>query len=358
MGLSSKNVAFLVASSVVLAAGIFVEARPARSNSQAQDAKSASCPSSSRATVVRTVRTPGRPGFLLLSGKTLWVAIAASRPGPVGGRLVRIDARSGAVERVLRLPVDPYQLASGFGSLWVTGYTSNRKYQDRLLRIDPNTGRVLRAIRGPRVLGSKIATTSAAVWINGADIFPKGHSERAGVRFVYKVDPRRGAVVRRVLLPSQATVIDLLAAGSSLWSVGWWGLVKLSASGRVLFHQSIDGSGWSLALTRGTVWVAQPWFGNRPVRKQNDPATRLLRIAISGAPRLSVIELQTQPGGVSAAAGVVWVAANGGLVHIDAGQMPSTVTKVPVDFVPNYLVAFTGGVWVSDLRANLVRKIC
>jgi hypothetical protein len=71
MELSSKNVALLVASSVVLAAGIFVEARPARSNSQAQDAKSASCPSSSRATVVRTVRTPGRPGFLLLSGKTL-----------------------------------------------------------------------------------------------------------------------------------------------------------------------------------------------------------------------------------------------------------------------------------------------
>jgi hypothetical protein len=157
------------------------------------------------------------------------------------------------VEGVLRLPVDPYQLAFGFGSLWVTGYTSNRKYQDRLLRIDPNTGRVLRAIRGPRVLGSNIATTSAAVWINGADIFPKGRSERASVRFVYKVDPRRGAVVRRIQLPSQATVIDLLGAGSSLWSVGWLGPVKLSASGRVLFHQSIDGSGGSVALTRGTV---------------------------------------------------------------------------------------------------------
>jgi Polyphosphate kinase C-terminal domain 2/Polyphosphate kinase C-terminal domain 1 len=173
----------------------------------------------------------------LLSRKTLWVAIAASRPGPVGGRLVRIDAHSGEVERVLRLPVDPYQLAFGFGSLWVTGYTSNRKYQDRLLRIDPTTGRVLRAIRGPRVLGSKVATTSAAVWINGADIFPNGHSERAGIRFVYKVDPRRSAVVRRIQLPSQATVIDLMGAGSSLWSVGWWGLVKLSASGRVLFHE-------------------------------------------------------------------------------------------------------------------------
>src|SRR4030095_16661058 len=97
MGPSSKNVALLVASSVVLATGIFVEARPTQSNSHARDAKSASCPSSSRATVGQTFRTPGRPGFLLLSRKTLWAAIAASRPGPVGGRLVQIDARSGEV---------------------------------------------------------------------------------------------------------------------------------------------------------------------------------------------------------------------------------------------------------------------
>jgi hypothetical protein len=200
MDLSSKNVALLGASSLLLATGIVAEARPARSSTQAQEANSATCPSSTGAMVVQTVRTPGRPGFLLLSQNTLWVAIAASRPGPVGGRLARIDARSGEVERVLRLPVDPYQLAFGFGSLWVTGYTTNRKYQDRLLRIDPNTGRVLRAIRGPRVLGSKIATTSDAVWINGADIFPKGHTERAGVRFIYKVDPRQGAVVRRIRL--------------------------------------------------------------------------------------------------------------------------------------------------------------
>jgi len=300
---------------------------------------------------------PGRPGFLLLAKNTLWVAIASARPSGRGA-LVRIDARSGRVQRIFRLPVNPYQLAFGFGSLWVTGETTNRRYQGRLLRIDPSTGRVLRLIRGPQTLGAKIATTSDAVWIGGADIFPHGHSERAGVRFVYKIDPRRNAVVRRVRLPAQATVIDLQGDGRSLWSAGWWGVVKLSAAGRVLFVQRIDGSGWSLAQTPGAVWVAQPFFGSRPVRRQDRPARRLLRIATSGARRISVMELQTQPGHVSSAAGVVWVTANGGLARIDLAEMPPTLTTVPVDFSPNYHVPFAGGLWVSDLRANREHTIC
>jgi hypothetical protein len=259
---------------------------------------------------------------------------------------------------MFRLPVNPYQLAFGFGSLWVTGETTNRRYQGRLLRVDPSTGRVLRLIRGPQTLGAKIATTSDAVWIGGADIFPPGHSERAGVRFVYKIDPRRNAVVRRVQLPAQATVIALHGDGRALWSAGWWGVVKLSAAGRVLFVQRVDGSGWSLAQTPGAVWVAQPFFGSRPVRKQDRPARRLLRIATSGARRISVIELQTQPGHVSSANGVVWVTANGGLARIDAAKTPTTLTRVPVDFSPNYHVPFTGGLWISDLRANRVHKVC
>ena len=262
------------------------------------------------------------------------------------------------MQRLFRLPINPYQLAFGFGSLWVTGETNNRRYQGRLLRIDPSTGRVLRRIHGPETLGAKIATTSDAVWIGGADVYSPGHSELAGVRFVYKIDPRRNAVVRRVQLPAQATVIDLLGDGPSLWSVGWWGVVKLSAAGRVLFVQRIDGSGWSLALTPGAVWVPQPFFGSRPVRKQNRPARRLLRIATSGVPRISVMELQTQPGHASAAGGVVWVTANGGLARIDAAETPPTLTKVAVNFSPNYHEPFAGGLWVSDLRANRIHKIC
>jgi hypothetical protein len=38
--------------------------------------------------------------------------------------------------------------------------------------------------------------------------------------------------------------------------------------------------------------------------------------------------------------------------------MSPTLTKVPVDFSPNYHVTFAGGLWVSDLRANRVHKVC
>jgi hypothetical protein len=125
------------------------------------------------------VSLPGRPGFLLLAKSRLWVAISASRPWGRGA-IAQLDADSGEVRRILRLPVNPYQMAFGFGSLWVTGETSNHRYEGALLRFNPKTGRVVRVIRGPRVFGSKIATTTDAVWIGGADIFPKGHSEKAG----------------------------------------------------------------------------------------------------------------------------------------------------------------------------------
>jgi hypothetical protein len=336
---------FLLASATVAAAG-------AASRSPA----SAACPSANGPAVVAMARVPGRPGFLLPKGNDLWVAVAAPR---VSGRgaVARIDARTGRLERVLRLPIDPYQLAVGFGSLWVTGQTNDLRYRG-VLRVDPRSGRVARVIRGPRALGSKLAATSRAVWVGGADIYPRGHPEKAGVRFVYEIDPRRNAVVRRVRLPGQATVIALAGAGSSLWSVGWWGVVKLSASGRVLFRHPIDGSGWSLALTPGVVWVAQPWLGERPVRRQDRPARRLLRIPVAAPSRETVVELRNQPGGVSAAAGVVWVGGNGQLERLNATQPQPTPTSVRVKLIPVYHAAFPGGVWVSERYANRVSKVC
>ena len=316
----------------------------------------AGCPSANRASLVMSAQVPGRPGFLLLKGNDLWVAIAA-RVASGRGAVARVDARSGRVERVFRLPIDPYQLAVGFGSLWVTGATNDRGYRG-VLRVDLRSGRLVRVVRGPRALGSKLAATAAAVWVGGADIYPKGHSEKAGVRFVYEIDPRRNAVVRTVRLPGQATVISLVGAGRTLWSVGWWGVVHLSASGRVLFRSAIDGSGWSLALTPGVVWVAQPWLGERPVRRQDRPTRLLLRIPLATPSRRGVVELPIQPGGVSAAGGVVWVGGQGRLVRLDAAHPPPATSDVRVKLQAVYHVAFPGGVWISELDANRVSKIC
>jgi hypothetical protein len=352
-----KRIAVVCAGSAALGTTLgTVDLGSAGLGSEAQSARSRTCPSLAGANIVQTLDLPGRPGFLLLAKSDLWVAISATRPYGRGA-LVRIDPSSGRVRRVFRLPVNPSQVALGFGSLWLTGDTTDRRYRG-LLRLDPNTGRVLRVIRGPKELGSKIATTTDSVWVGGADIFPQGHSERAGVRFVYKIDPQRNAVVRQVRLPGEATVIDLAGAGRALWVAGWWGVSKLSPSGRVLFQQPIDGSGWSLAVTPEAVWVAQPWFGTRPVREQNRPAQQLLRIAIAARPRVSTIDLQTQPGSVSTAGGVVWVSVKGGLARVNATEVPPVLRQTAVSVVASYQEAFVGGLWLSHRHANRVSKIC
>jgi hypothetical protein len=330
-------------------------AAPGNSRTPVPLAAAARCPSPSGQEVVQTVRLPGTPGFLLLRSGTLWVAIASTRPGG-RGLLARIDARTGRVQRKFRLPNNPYRIAYGFGSLWVTGEArpSARRYAGVVLRLDPGSGRILSVIRGPILFGSAIATTSDGVWVGGGDVYAKGQWNKSGVRFVFKIDPRRNAVVRRVRI-RPTTVIDLAGDGRFLWATGWGAVVKLSPSGRVLFQQRFGGSGWAMALSPGAVWVAQPFFGTRDPRTQRR-ARRLLKVATQPR-RLSVIELDTPPADVAAAAGVVWFGA-GGLARVEAGRTPPAVTKVPLDVGPNRIAAFRGGVWIDELDKNELRKIC
>lgn len=316
------------------------------------------CPSASGQEVVQTVPLPGRPGFLLLTKKTLWVAIPSSRNGG-HGRVVRIDPRSGNIQGAFSIPVNPYRLALGFGSLWITGESTARRYQGVVLRVDPRSGRLVRIIRGPRLFGAALATTSDAVWVGGADIYARGQWDKTIARLVFKIDPLRNAVVRRIHL-TPTTVIDLAGHGRSLLATGWGAVVELSPSGRLLFQQAFRGSGWSIAVTPGTVWVAQPfsWNRNRRVRPEQKPARRLLRITTAAPRRLTVVDLDTPPGDVSAAAGVVWVGAGGGIARIDGSQTVPTLTKVAADVVPNRIEAFRGGAWVGERHANELRKIC
>ncbi|MDQ3894649.1 MAG: hypothetical protein M3292_08300 [Actinomycetota bacterium] len=215
-------------------------------------------------------------------------------------------------------------------------------------------------IRGPILFGAAIATTADGVWVGGGDVYRRGRPDKAGVRFVFKIDPRQNAVAQRTRLRS-TTVIDLLGDGRSLWATGWGGVVKLAASGRVVFQQRFYGSGWAIALAPGAVWVAQPFSGTRDPRTQR-VIHRLLRVRTRPR-RLTVIEWNTGrpglgPGDVSAAAGVVWVGANYGLARVDAAQEAPALTTVPVDVVPNRIEAFAGGAWVDQVNSAKLLKIC
>jgi hypothetical protein len=325
---------------------------PAGPASRAQPSGRERCPSASGQEVVLTVPLPGKPGFPLLVNKTLWVTIQSGSPAG-HGKLARVDAESGRVQRVDPLTVDPMRLTYGFGSLWVTG-------EGVVLRIDPRSGRVVKVIRGRRLFGPALAATSDAVWVGGADIYAKGHDDETLMRWMYKIDPLRNAVVRQVHL-APTTVLDLVGDGRSVWATGWGALVKLSASGRLLFQQRFGGSGWSMAVGPDAVWVAQPFFGTRDPRSQR-PARRLLRFATSGPRRVTVVELAAPPGDVSVAGHIVWVGsavwATGELARIDETQTTPTATGVAGGVAAARIEAFPGGVWVAERNRNELSKIC
>ncbi len=328
----------------------------ATASSPPRDTSLGRCSDNAAPAVAFSVTLPGPPGQMLLSKGTLWVAIEPTHWGRPG-RLLALDPSSGRVRRTLRLPVSPMRFVARFGSLWLTGAGGGRRYSG-VIRLDPRSGRVLRVIRGAHPLGSALAATRRAIWIAGGDTFPPGHPEKSGVYFVYKIDPLRGAVVRRVRLRS--TVIDLVGDGPALWATGWIAVPKLSgAVGRVLFRQPIIGSGWSIALAGDGVWVTHTFNGSR--RDRNPPPAReLYRIREFSKPHLTRIPLDQSPWEVSAAGGVAWVAAGRSsheVLRLDDTRAPSP-TAVPVSGIVRGIQAAATGAWVAQSKPNQLSRIC
>jgi hypothetical protein len=312
------------------------------------------CPSASGHDIVLTVPLPGRPGYLLLTKKTLWVAIRGSRLGG-RGKVMGFDPGSGRVQASFSIPVDPYRLAFAFGSLWIRDAAPRSTYGGAVLRVDPRSGRVLRVVRGPRLFGSALAATADAVWVGGIDTYPAGQPNNTLARLIFAIDPVRNAVRQVYLTPT--TVTDLLGDGRSLWATGWGAVVKLSPSGRLLYEQRFGGSAWAMALARGGVWVAEPLSGTRrSVRAQREqkPARRLLRVMTSGPQRLTVVELAAPPGDVGASGDVAWT----GDMRIDETQTPPTLTPIMLRGVGMRVEAFRGGGWFSERDPTELSKIC
>ena len=323
-----------------------------------------SCRAADTPSVAFRVPFTRAPTNLVATENVLWVTLAGRRNPRTGatlagGSIVAVDRNSGRILRRLRLPVDPTEFAAAFGSLWVIGAPVERRF-DGVVRVDPRNGRILAVIRASRSYGSRITATATAIWVGGADVFPKGRSDLAGVRFIYRIDPSRNAVVERVRLPQGMTVLDLDGEGSSVWVSGWWGVARISDDGRTLFHEPFAGAGWSMAATPRAVWVSLPWSGT-PYQRRQDAAHRarqILRIdRRARTSRLTVLDLPEQPGGVAAAASTVWMGGGQGLARIDDTKTPPVVAPTGIDVVPTHIVPFPGGVWVAEATRNTVTKI-
>lgn len=292
---------------------------------------------------------PGPPHQVLARGDTLWVTLR--RPGG-RARVIRLDARTGRVERSFPLEGLPDRLVYGFGSLWIPQEIRG-KPGGTLVRLDPSSGRVLAEIRAPapRLFGATLTVTPAAVWIGGADT-------RLDASSIFLVDPRGNAVVRRLGL-KVTTVVALVGRGPAVWASGWESIVKLSPTGRLLFRQRIGGVAFSIALARDGVWGAQQFFGHK-YRKPQPLARRLVRVTTT--PRhLTVVPLDSTPGGVASVAGAAWVVffphqRRRAILRVSG--TPPVPETVPMRGVPGAIAPASDGVWVVERDPNELSKVC
>ena len=207
----------------------------------------------------RIARTTGlgMPASTLAVGLgSVWVA-AADRPV-----LLRIDPVYGSIQRRYRLPAAEAGrpdrlggLAVAAGSVWVS------QGEQRVLRVDPRSGRTLARIRAPGA--GSLAATDEAVWVSGGD---RGA--------IYRIDPATDTVVTRVALDPFVCCVAL--GGGYVWAMNYrvW---KLSSDGQVVSSVPIDGDGANLAFTGRALWVAEGVGGRQTRIEPRDDATRTLR---------------------------------------------------------------------------------
>ncbi len=124
-----------------------------------------------------------------------------------GGRIHKIDAHTGAVITSIPAPADDSAgLTWAEGSLWVGQFRGRKIHQ-----IDPETGAVLRSLDSDRFV-TGVTFVGGELWHGTGD--DQGKSE------LRRIDPRSGAVLKRLALPEGHAVTGLESNGSDLLFCG------------------------------------------------------------------------------------------------------------------------------------------
>ena len=196
----------------------------------------------------------------------------------------------------ITLGYDPLAVATGAGAVWVA---ARNPTQEVLLRIEPNTGSVLRVVPLSGSDVQSIAVGDGALWVL-----------QSGT--ISRLDPRTGRVTRRLRFPGWK--VGQIAAGDA----GVWATMQLLSGLNVLVH--VDEQDWRLskpireptpasttigtrlALGDGAVW----WSNTSGTIWRVEPATGKIVAAIHVTPRPS-FPGDFAPLGIATGAGAVWV---------------------------------------------------
>ena len=125
-----------------------------------------------------------------------------------GAALSRIDPATDTLVNKIRVPA--YDVAVGEGAVWALTFTT-------LSRVDPVTNRV--AFQAPLISAGKVAAGEGSIWIASS---PWGKREEgARPEFLLRIDPQTGKVLSKIELGTQPVVgIAVTVAEGWVWVVG------------------------------------------------------------------------------------------------------------------------------------------
>lgn len=257
--------------------------------------------------------------------------IEAGSNGPRGAtRLARIDARTHRVTtgpRHRRLRPLMHQVAAGASAVWVLINATDRPWHG-VLRADPRTGRILRAIslpRGPRRRttprcrdhdhgADALAVGAGAVWVKSTSAYV---CQPGPIRFrqrLQRIDPRSNRVTHTIAL--RHTYAQLaVAAGGGVWATTCAKEFQAAICDKPLrpaLHRISLRNGQATAITplpagkvvglaasRDGVWLTQTGHDTRGgTLRRLDPTTNRLS---------TVLRLQGAPSNVSIDSDGAWV---------------------------------------------------
>ena len=152
-----------------------------------------------RPRIVATIATGTVPVCASFADGRLWIA-------DFNHQLVAVDVAGRRVARRVGVGLSPTALAAAQGEVWVRLDSETQKTPDRLLRIDPATGRTTARVTVAR--GPGLAVDERWVWAP----LTFSSSPTAGVD---RIDRLRGVVTGRLDLPGVAAVVS---ADGLLWA--------------------------------------------------------------------------------------------------------------------------------------------
>jgi hypothetical protein len=208
---------------------------------------------------IARIRLPVAPFAIAAGYGSIWAL--TRQPSPA---VWRIDPRSNRVSgRPTRLPIDPWSVAVGVGSVWVTPNGAD----GRLTRINPRTGRITGRIAArPVYFGSAIAIGAGDVWTGNDD-----ERYQAGAT-VTKLDPRTDRLVGAPLVLGSPQSIAFGAG--AVWvadHTGW--LVKIDPrTMKILARRRLGFGPHGVVVTAGAVYIADA-HGGRLLRSDATTGT-------------------------------------------------------------------------------------